>query len=197
MLHKATIAPPTCHAITLFDDVGHLGEVVGAFLAEGLAAGAPGLVLANPVSQGVITADLLGRGLDVEALLAGGRLQLVDADEMLARLMPDGRINNALYHELVGPILTNLLGGGPGPVRIYGSLADTLWERGDFDAAVRLEVLSNQVALLHPVSILCGYLASHVARPDSRLEMIRKLHGRAHAAKAGLRLVSQSHALRA
>ena len=39
----------------------------------------------------------------------------------------------------------------------YGEMVDLLWRGGHTIAAVRLEMLWNQLAMTHDFSLLCGY----------------------------------------
>jgi hypothetical protein len=42
-------------------------------------------------------------------------------------------------------------------IRIYGQMVDVLWQAGEHDAAIRLEMLWNRLANTHAFSLLCGY----------------------------------------
>ncbi len=197
MQPKATIAPPTCHAVALFDDAQQMADVVAGFLADGLAAGEPAVVITSHSHRAAIVSHLQARGVDADAMLSRNRLALVDEEAALAALMPDGRIDNAAFHEFVESLIASLVRADHKPVRLFSSVADVLVARGQADAAIRIEVLTNQLALLTPVSILCGYAAAHAAATAARFEMLRKLHGRAHMAKATLPAPADSRARRA
>ncbi|MGH8605920.1 MAG: hypothetical protein ACREX9_00365 [Gammaproteobacteria bacterium] len=42
-------------------------------------------------------------------------------------------------------------------VRIYGQMVDILWKDGQQEAAIRLEMLWNQLANAKAFSLMCGY----------------------------------------
>jgi hypothetical protein len=44
-----------------------------------------------------------------------------------------------------------------GGARIYGQMVDVLWKEGRQDAAIRLELLWNELANAQPFSLMCGY----------------------------------------
>ena len=40
-------------------------------------------------------------------------------------------------------------------------MVDLLWQRGNADAAIRLEILWNQLASHYEFSLMCGYAVGH------------------------------------
>jgi hypothetical protein len=90
----------------------------------------------------------------------------------------DGPLPNAArYHENIGTAVAQLLRGRPGPLRIFGDMVDLLWQRGEYEAAIKIEILSNQLAALQPISVICGYSMGHFLKTATRLEEVRALHG--------------------
>lgn len=108
---------------------------------------------------------------------------MADAEKTLGLLMPTGTIDDRRYHDTVGAVVTQLLRGRPGPVRIFGDMVDLLWQRGDYDNAIHIEMLSNQLAVLQPISVICGYSMGHFLKTAARLDIATKLHGRIHTLK--------------
>jgi hypothetical protein len=47
-------------------------------------------------------------------------------------------------------------------VRAYGEMVDVLWQRGERDAAIRLEEFWNDLARLQTFSLLCAYCIDHL-----------------------------------
>ena len=173
--------PPHCHAMTYFEDAAQLGAEIAAFVAEGLSVGQPALILTSPEHHVAIAAELRARGIDVASAVAAGDLQLADAEETLAGLIGEnGLPDAAVYHRNVGRVVQDLLDGRSGPVRIFGDMVDLLWQRGQYDAAMRIELLSNQLAVLHPISVICGYSMGHFFKKTQKLTAVEQLHGRIH-----------------
>ena len=179
-----TAAPPLCHAISFFDSQEQLCEEIGSFVADGLRQGEPALIVTNPDHRRGISSELQARGVDVEETVTRGDLLLVDAEETLAALMTNGIPDSALYHQNVGAAVTQLLRGRPGPVRIFGDMVDLLWKRGEHDAAIRIELLSNQLAMYHPISVICGYSMGHFLKRAPAMQTVQHLHGRVHRPSA-------------
>ena len=178
------LAAPQCHTIGFFDSDAQLCAEVAAFVAEGFALDQPALVVTNEPHRQGITEELRARGVDVEAVIGDGDLLLLDAEETLAAIMPGALPDADLYHGSVGSVVSQLLRGRPGPVRIFGDMVDLLWQRRQFDAAIRIEILSNQLALVQPISVICGYSMGHFLKTAQRLEAVTQLHGKVHKHRA-------------
>jgi hypothetical protein len=106
----------------------------------------------------MIARELETRGVNVAQLEQTGDLQMVDADETLARFMvgkePDAARFLATVDELIARACKDRL---PCPVRAYGEMVDVLWKRANPEGAIRLEMLWNRVATKAQFSLLCAY----------------------------------------
>jgi hypothetical protein len=60
-------------------------------------------------------------------------------------------------------------------IRAYGEMVDVLWQAGQTAAAIRLEMLWNQLAQTHSFALLCGYSMGHFYKDASQVE-IRRQH---------------------
>jgi hypothetical protein len=54
-------------------------------------------------------------------------------------------------------MLENISEGRAVAIRAFGEMVDVLWRAGETVAAVKLEVLWNELARTHNFSLLCGY----------------------------------------
>jgi hypothetical protein len=63
-------------------------------------------------------------------------------------------------------------------VRAYGEMVDVLWQRGERDAAIRLEEFWNDLARLQTFCLLCAYYIDHLdpAAYAGPLECVCKVH---------------------
>ena len=105
-----------------------------------------------------ISQGLRELSFDVDRLRRTGQLMVLDAEETLSTFMKDGRPDAAAFRRSVGGVLGNLTGGRQGvAVRAFGGMVDCLWKRDGADAAIRLEVLWNELANTRAFSLLCGY----------------------------------------
>jgi hypothetical protein len=85
-------------------------------------------------------------------------LLVLDAEETLSTFMKDGVPDPLAFRMTVGGVLDLATAGRPNAtVRAYGEMVDCLWKQGAVDAAIRLEMLWNQLADTRAFSLLCGY----------------------------------------
>lgn len=146
------------HAVRFYENKASLCRTVTDFLGEGIGLGQPGLVIATPAHREGLLAELRSRHVDVDKLQAGGDLLLLDAREVLATLMIEGMPDAKLFHVHLAAAIDRLCRGRRDcTIRAYGEMVDVLWQDGLTAAAIRLEMLWNQLAMTHDFSLLCGY----------------------------------------
>jgi hypothetical protein len=150
------------HAVQFYKDETSLATTVAQFLDDGLSAGQPGLVIASPLHTESIVRELTARGLDVGELRTTGELQFFDARKMLASFMVDGMPDPGMFRANVGAVIEKICAGRtPCPIRAYGEMVDLLWQEGNADGAIKLEILWNQLATTYDFALLCGYAFGH------------------------------------
>jgi hypothetical protein len=146
------------HAVRFYQDEQSLYRIVADFIGDGVVAGQPAVVLATPQHGQEISRELQALSCDVSRLQASGELLMLDAEEMLSTFMKDGAPDPVAFQDSVGGALDKAAAGRPhASVRAYGEMVDCLWKAGQTDAAIRLEVLWNQLANTRAFSLLCGY----------------------------------------
>lgn len=146
------------HAVRFYEDEQSLYRIVADFIGDGLVAGQPAVIIATPVHAEQISHELGALACDVARARASGELLLLDAKETLSTFMKDGVPDPVAFRRIVGGALNTATGGRPKvTLRAYGEMVDCLWKEGDVEAAIRLEVLWNQLANTHAFSLLCGY----------------------------------------
>ena len=60
-------------------------------------------------------------------------------------------------------------------LRIFGQMVDVLWQQDEHEAAIRLEMLWNQLAQTKSYSLLCGYAMGHFYK-DAKLDEVCAQH---------------------
>jgi MEDS: MEthanogen/methylotroph, DcmR Sensory domain len=154
--HSASCA--TYHAVRFYESDRALSRVVAEFLRDGLKAGDPGIVIATAAQRAAIVRELVAQSLDVAQLLRSDDLILLDAKDTLSVVMMDGQPDAARFKRTMGRVITRASRGRANCTsRIYGQMVDLLWQRREHDAAIRLEMLWNQLSTTRPFSLLCGY----------------------------------------
>src|SRR5204862_6488703 len=122
----------------------------------------PALVVATPAHTARILAAMKDRGLDVDTLRRTGELNLFDARKMLSSFMVGLLPDPLLFKSNMGDVIERLcVNRRPCPIRAYGEMVDVLWQDGNADGAIRLEILWNQLASTYEFSLLCGYAVGH------------------------------------
>lgn len=93
---------------------------------------------------------------------------LVDADQLLARIVPKDEVNAQVFNETVIKLLSQIRPPGASGLLeptdeylqhtyAYGELVDLLCERGQHLLAFELETLWNRLLSTYNISLLCGY----------------------------------------
>jgi len=146
------------HAVQFYKDGASLARTVARFFEEGLNAGQPAVMIATPSHARAILRALSASGCNVPSLRRTGQLQTLDAEKVLASFMPGATLDPVLFKSNVGDLIERLYDGEkPSSIRAYGEMVDLLWQRGNADGAIRLEILWNQLASHYSFSLMCGY----------------------------------------
>lgn len=167
---------PRYHAVRFYDNDKSLSHIVAEFLADGLAAGEPAIVVASPAQRAAIVRELVARHLDVVQLQRSGDLVLLDAEDMLSTFMTNGDADDESFKDGMCEVIKRACRGRTDcTVRIYGQMVDLLWKDGKHKAAIHLEMLWNQLANTEAFSLMCGYAMGHFYK-DAALHEICRHH---------------------
>ena len=165
------------HAVHFYGDDAALSNAIAGFLIKGLVAQQPTVIIATPAHTRDILDHLIDRHIGVARARQVGDLAVLDADETLSRFMADGMPEPALFCKAMGDVLEQASRGRERtPVRAYGEMVDVLWKKGAPHAAIRLEVLWNELAATHAFSLLCGYAIGNFYKQASRLDEVVQQH---------------------
>jgi hypothetical protein len=162
--------PGRCgHIAQLYQDVEFLTEAATDYISTGLRRGEAVLVIATPEHRATF-AEVLQPG-------EAGQVKVLDAEETLARFMASGMPEWKSFHETVGGAIAELRLQYPS-VRAYGEIVDVLWQKGQREAALRVEEYLNELTTLQTFCMLCAY---HLDNLDSKayggpLESMCKVH---------------------
>lgn len=165
------------HAVQFYKDAESLASTVARFLTEGFKVGEPAIIIATPLHSAAIIDELSACGLNGQDLLRTGELQVFDARKLLAAFMIKGTPDPLLFKSNIGELIERLCDGRtPSPVRAYGEMVDLLWQEGNADGAIRLELLWNHLASAYDFSMLCGYAVGHFYKETERFQEICDQH---------------------
>jgi CheY-like chemotaxis protein len=145
------------HAVCFYEDSPSLARTVARFIGEGLAASQAAVIVATASHGASVREHLTAMGVGPQGRIEQGELLMFDADEVLNRLMVDGRPDAKRFEHTINPIVDKAAGTRKRLVRIYGEMVDVLWSSGREDAALSLEILWHQLIAGRKCSLLCGY----------------------------------------
>jgi KaiC/GvpD/RAD55 family RecA-like ATPase len=146
------------HAVQVYADLDELAGSVAAYLSAGFENGEPAVVVATREHIARFAEQLAAAGWDETKVQADRLLVLADADATLADLMDGELPSPARFETVIGGLLDHVAERFPDArVRVFGEMVDLLAERGQTEAAVRLEQLWNELARRRSFSLLCGY----------------------------------------
>jgi hypothetical protein len=160
---------PQDHFVQLYQDSAPLADAVAQYVAEGLRRGEAAIVIATAEHREMLAARLGAR--------PDGQLKILDAEQTLARFMANGKPLWKPFHEVVGGLIAELRLRYPG-VRAYGEMVNVLWQRGEREAAIRLEEYWNELGKLQTFSLFCAYRLDPLdpALYGGPLESVCKVH---------------------
>ena len=139
------------HLVQLYSDTDFLVESVARYIGAGLARGEAAIIIARPEHR-----ELFIRALARDGLHPSAALRFLDAETTLASFLVDGRPEWTAFHRVAGGAIAELRLQYPA-VRAYGEMVDILWQRGQKQAALRLEEFWNELGGLQTFSLLCAY----------------------------------------
>ena len=146
------------HAVQFYEDDNSLTSLVARFLAEGFTLGQPGVIIATPEHRATIEDALESLHIDVTRMKQLGDLVVLDAQEVLDTILADGMPHPHLFNHVLGTMLQQVARIHPNrTIRAYGEMVNVLWKDGQTAAAIRLEILWNELAKSHDFKLLCGY----------------------------------------
>jgi DcmR-like sensory protein len=151
---------PCAHIVYPYTDANRVEQAVSLFASSGIRDGEGVILIMTADHCEPIRLRLQREGFNVAAYERSGQLTCIRTEDLLAKLMATGTLNEDLFRStirgLVDRARTAVSNGNPGKVRIFGEMVSQL--RGtDLVATTRLEELWNEVINEHSVSLLCTY----------------------------------------
>jgi signal transduction histidine kinase len=172
--------PHASHIVRYYERDEPLVSEIGQFVAAGLAAGRPAIVIATPAHRDALERRLNAQRIGISDARRDGRYVPLDAAKTLARITSDGSPDPVKFGEVIGGIVGQAGALSPaGHVVAFGEMVALLWAEGQRDAAIRLEELWNELAKSHSFALLCAYpIAAFGAHADgAQFASVSGLHG--------------------
>jgi len=155
---------PCSHIVYPYTDEGLVGQAVCLFASAGLRDGDGVVLIMSADHCESIMLRLQVEGINTEHHQSVGQLICVTAEDLLAKFLTAGGLNEDLFKSMVGDLIDQAKGHRgsvkSGRVRVFGEMVSQLRNQ-DLAATTRLEELWNDAIKDHSVALLCTYALFH------------------------------------
>ena len=152
---------PHNHEVAFYSDDKSLLDGLALFAGTALKSSKAAIVLATERHREALRALLQASGIEMSAAIEQGRYVALDPAQTLSSFMVDGLPDPARFQKAAGDLIVKTaesVGGDTSRVAACGECAPLLWQRGNAEAAIRLERLWDEIGRAYKVQIFCGYL---------------------------------------
>lgn len=162
-LSDACSAHEPGHVVQFYPEDAFLLDGLSALLCNSLGAGESVVAVTTRSHRRGLERRLPAQGVDVDEATKIGRLVILDADQALSGFMDAvlpsrerflSQFENMLRKASAAAVVKNQR------VVVFGEMVAVLWSQERHDAALRLEELWNELALIFPFYLCCAYPAS-------------------------------------
>jgi CheY-like chemotaxis protein len=169
------------HDVQFYSDDGYFSKSLADLVHSALKRGETALVVATEKHRSSLIRGLADFAIDLANAQEDRRLILLDAAEMLSRILVHGMPDSTQFSEIIGPLVStaNADARSDGSsVTVFGEMVALLWAEGNYKATIRLEQLWNELALQRRFSLRCAYPADalHNAENGGPIMNVCHLH---------------------
>ena len=155
---------PQAHIVQLYQDEEFLCDAVSTFASSGLARGEAVVLVATPGHARALAPKLKAKGFNMDVLQMTRQLTVVNAVEVLPRLMVDCMPDVSEFNQFARGLLQRI-NARYAKVRWWREMVGLLWEYGNLPAALRLEQLADELTKRHSMIRFCSF---HMDNFDSQ-----------------------------
>lgn len=170
------------HAVVFYHD-NELANLAGSHLLSAINEGGVAVIVAAPEHRLWVNAWLMRAGLNLSAVTSNGSYLVLDAKQTMDRFVLGDWPDAAEFWTTMSPILTAACRRGR-PVHVFGEMVALLWQEDQFESAIELEALWNEIGKRYEFSLLCAYPLAAVAA-DEHSDALAHVDA-AHSRSAGL-----------
>ena len=148
------------HSVQFYEDDSFLLDSLTKLIGTALVAGDSAVVVATAAHRDGLEKRLKARGFDLEVNTKLGTYCALDAAQALSTFMVDGALDAALFNAMTGHLFSSVRSATKGEssrLVLFGEMVALLWQDGNFDAALTLERLWNDLARSHSFQLHCAY----------------------------------------
>lgn len=144
------------HFVQFYHQDEALMDNLLSFIGAGIKAGDTCVIICTKPHRLELMKRLKTSGINIEKAKKDNSFLCLDAADTLAQFMVGGVPRKDLFQATVGSVLSELSKSGK-PIRAFGEMVALLYDKGNMDAAVRLERLWNEIASEHSFTLFCAY----------------------------------------
>lgn len=172
-------APPRehrAHVVQFYSQDSFLLDELSRFIGTALVNGDVAVVIATSSHREGLAKRLLGRGFDLSRAMQWGRYVPLDAAETLGRFMVNGVPDPAKFLTYMGEVIdgAKLTGEGDNAnIVAFGEMVALLWSQENYEGAIRLERLWNELAEARSFHLRCAYPIAHFNQKEHAPAFLR------------------------
>ncbi|HXC50766.1 MAG TPA: ATP-binding protein [Candidatus Limnocylindrales bacterium] len=144
------------HYVQFFEHDEVLLTALFEFVTEGLADGEACIVVGTSAHNQRLHVRLTDAGIDLASASETGQLTMLDASELLEKMLVDGFVDRDRFRTIVGRLVESSFQRYP-RVRVFGEMVALLWARGSREAAIELEERWNELLKERSFTLFCAY----------------------------------------
>lgn len=177
------------HVLELYADDEALLRGLTGWVETALNSKGPVFAIVTESHRASLLARLQARGVGVAAAIDQGSFVVMDVDLALSAFMVNGLPDPIRFRNLLGDLVSAASEAASTErprVVGFGEMAPTLWARGQGEAAIQLEHLTDEFARTQNADIVCGYVSDSFQREQAGIyEAICSQHTAALAQSSG------------
>ena len=164
------------HFVQFYEREQTLIASLGEFVHGAIASGGSSIVVASVAHVEALEQDLRVRTIDVAGARETRRLVVLDARQTLDALLVDGSPDAERFAAVIEPLVADAATRSAN-VAVFGEMVALLWSDGREDAAVRLEMLWNDLLARYRFSLYCAYPVADMAGGSAQsIDAVCKAH---------------------
>src|SRR5688500_1657945 len=132
------------HFVQFYESNDFIVNSVAEYIIHGLKTGETCIVVATSEHLNAIALRISAFGSELERATIDGRYIALDAGTTLSHIIEDGEPNRRLFRDVVVSIVETAAARGSS-IRIYGEMVGVLCSEGNYEAAIKLEDLWNDL----------------------------------------------------
>lgn len=144
------------HVLQIYEDNEVFMKMLAGFVGDGINAGDCVIIIATKEHLHALENSLHDHVISIETLVSDNHYIALDAEQVLARFMRNGRPDEDLFFSFVNELIARV-NYKKRKMRVFGEMVALLWAEGHHRATVKLEHLWKQFCQSEPISLFCAY----------------------------------------